>query len=128
VLDEPATGRPPIVATRHTHQLRLHRCGYGGLAEIRAAQLPLQPKDETRELMAAAGIKRCRLGRADTLPPADEGLAPGCGWTHSPLQGHPEPKRFVRRSLGSDRTVASIDGRDARTGSHRGEAPAMRHP
>jgi LuxR family maltose regulon positive regulatory protein len=94
-----------VVATRGDPPLRLHQLRLAGeLAEIRAAQLRFT-EDETRGLLAAAGI---------TLPDAvvallhqrTEGWAAGLRLAALSLAGHPDPERFVAGFSGSDRTVA----------------------
>ena len=94
-----------IVATRRDPPLRLHQLRLAGeLAEIRAAPLRFT-EDETRELLAAAGI---------TLPDPvvamlhqrTEGWAAGLRLAVLSLAEHPEPERFIAEFSGSDRTVA----------------------
>ena len=107
-LTELLTSLPPnaraVVATRYDLPLRLHRLRLAGeLSEIRAAQLRFT-EDDTRELLAVAGI---------TLPgPAvsmlherTEGWAAGLRLAVLSLAGHPQPERFVAEFSGSDRTV-----------------------
>jgi LuxR family maltose regulon positive regulatory protein len=94
-----------IVATRrdpplHLHQLRLS----GELAEIRAEQLRFT-EDETRELLAAAGIALPGHAAA-MLHQRTEGWAAGLRLAVLSLAGHPDPERFVGEFSGSDRTVA----------------------
>jgi LuxR family transcriptional regulator, maltose regulon positive regulatory protein len=98
-------GAHAIVATRrdpplHLHQLRLS----GELAEIRAGQLRFT-EDETREVLAAAGI--ALPGHvAAMLHQRTEGWAAGLRLAVLSLAGHPDPERFVGEFSGSDRTVA----------------------
>jgi LuxR family maltose regulon positive regulatory protein len=107
-LTELLTSLPPnaraVVATRYDLPLRLHRLRLAGeLSEIRAAQLRFT-EDDTRELLAVAGI---------TLPgPAvsmlherTEGWAAGLRLAVLSLAGDPQPERFVAEFSGSDRTV-----------------------
>jgi LuxR family maltose regulon positive regulatory protein len=94
-----------VVATRrdpplHLHQLRLA----GELAEIRAAQLRFNG-EETRELLATAGISLPDPVVA-TLHQRTEGWAAGLRLAVLSLAGHPDPERFVAEFSGSDRTVA----------------------
>ena len=94
-----------IVATRRDPPLRLHQLRLTGeLAEIRAGQLRFT-QDETRELLAAAGI--VLPGQvAALLHQRTEGWAAGLRLAVLSLAGHPEPERFVAEFSGSDRTVA----------------------
>jgi LuxR family transcriptional regulator, maltose regulon positive regulatory protein len=94
-----------IVATRRDLALRLHKLRLAGeLAEIRAAQLRFT-EDETRELLAAAGI--ALPGQvAALLHQRTEGWAAGLRLAVLSLAGHPDPERFVAEFSGSDRTVA----------------------
>jgi LuxR family maltose regulon positive regulatory protein len=94
-----------VVASRRDPPLRLHQLRLAGeLAEIRAAQLRFT-ENETRELLAAAGI---------TLPDPvvamlhqrTEGWAAGLRLAALSLAGHPHPEQFVAEFSGSDRTVA----------------------
>jgi LuxR family maltose regulon positive regulatory protein len=103
--DEPPPGRPcrrsyPPRPPLRLHQLRLD----GELAEIRAAQLRFT-EDETRELLAAAGIALPDPVVA-MLHQRTEGLAAGLRLAVLSLGGHPHPERFVAEFSGSDRTVA----------------------
>ena len=77
------TSLPPqvqaVLATRHDLPLRLHQLRLAGeLTEIRAAELRFS-EDETRALLAAAGIALSADGVA-RLHQRTEGWAAGCGW------------------------------------------------
>ena len=103
------TSLPPgvhaVVATRRDPPLRLHRLRLAGeLAEIRAAQLRFT-EDETRALLAAAGVTLPDPVVA-TLHHRTEGWAAGLRLAALSLAGHPDPERFVAEFSGSDRTVA----------------------
>jgi LuxR family maltose regulon positive regulatory protein len=94
-----------IVATRHDLPLRLHRLRLAGnLAEIRAAELRFT-EDETRQLLAAAGIA-VPGPVAAMLHERTEGWAAGLRLAVLSLAGHPDPERFIAEFSGSDRTVA----------------------
>jgi LuxR family maltose regulon positive regulatory protein len=94
-----------IVATRRDLPLGLHRLRLAGdLAEIRAAELRFT-EDETRQLLAAAGI--AVPGHvAAVLHQRTEGWAAGLRLAVLSMAGHPDPERFVAEFSGSDRTVA----------------------
>jgi LuxR family maltose regulon positive regulatory protein len=94
-----------IVATRRDPPLRLHKLRLSGdLAEIRAAQLRFT-EDETRQLLAVAGI--ALPGHvAAMLHQRTEGWAAGLRLAVLSLAGHSHPERFVAEFSGSDRTVA----------------------
>jgi LuxR family transcriptional regulator, maltose regulon positive regulatory protein len=94
-----------IVATRRDLPLRLHRLRLaGGLAEIRAAQLRFT-EDETRQLLAGAGI--AVPGHvAVMLHQRTEGWAAGLRLAVLSMAGHPDPERFIAEFSGSDRIVA----------------------
>ena len=94
-----------ILATRRDPPLRLHQLRLAGeLAEIRAADLRFT-EDETRELLAAAGIALPDRV-AVMLHHRTEGWAAGLRLAVLSLAGHPDPERFVAEFSGSDRTVA----------------------
>ena len=108
-LEELLARRPPqlrvILATRHDPPLGLHRYRLvGELTEVRAIDLRFT-LDETRELLAAAGI-----GLADdavaSLLSRTEGWAAGLRLAALSLAGRAEPERFVAEFSGSERTVA----------------------
>jgi LuxR family maltose regulon positive regulatory protein len=103
------TNLPPrahaIVATRRDLPLRLHQLRLAGeLTEIRVAQLRFT-EEETRELVAAAGIALPDHVTA-ALHQRTEGWAAGLRLAVLSLAGHPDPERFVAEFSGSDRTVA----------------------
>ena len=98
-------GARAIVATRRDLPLRLHRLRLAGdLAEIRAAELRFT-EDETRQLLAGAGI--AVPGHvAAMLHQRTEGWAAGLRLAVLSMAGHPDPERFIAEFSGSDRTVA----------------------
>jgi LuxR family maltose regulon positive regulatory protein len=103
------TGLPPgvraIVATRRDLSLRLHKLRLDDdLAEIRAPQLRFS-EQETRQLLAVAGIALPEQ-LAATLHQRTEGWAAGLRLAVLSLAGHPDPERFVAEFSGSERTVA----------------------
>jgi len=103
------TSLPPgvhaILATRRDPSLRLHQLRLAGeLTEIRAAQLRFT-QDETRELLAAAGIALAEPVVA-MLHQRTEGWAAGLRLAALSLAGRQDPERFVAEFSGSDRTVA----------------------
>jgi LuxR family transcriptional regulator, maltose regulon positive regulatory protein len=94
-----------IVATRRDLPLRLHRLRLAGdLAEIRAAELRFT-EDETRQLLAGAGIAVSGHVAA-MLHQRTEGWAAGLRLAVLSMAGHPDPERFIAEFSGSDRTVA----------------------
>ena len=94
-----------IVATRRDLPLRLHRLRLAGdLAEIRAAELRFT-EDETRQLLAGAGIS-VPGHVAAMLNQRTEGWAAGLRLAVLSMAGHPDPERFIAEFSGSDRTVA----------------------
>jgi LuxR family maltose regulon positive regulatory protein len=94
-----------VVATRRDLPLRLHHLRLRGeLAEIRGGQLRFNP-DETRQMLAAAGI-RLSDSVVATLHGRTEGWAAGVRLAALALAGHPHPEKFVTDFSGSDRTVA----------------------
>jgi LuxR family maltose regulon positive regulatory protein len=98
-------GARAIVATRRDLPLRLHRLRLAGdLAEIRAAELRFT-EDETRRLLASAGISVAGHVAA-VLHQRTEGWAAGLRLAVLSMARHPDPERFVAEFSGSDRTVA----------------------
>ena len=102
-------GLPPelrvVLATREDPRLGLHRLRLAGaLTEIRDADLRFS-RDETRELLEAAGIELSEEGVA-LLHERAEGWAAGLRLAAISLAGHPDPERFVTEFSGSERTVA----------------------
>jgi LuxR family transcriptional regulator, maltose regulon positive regulatory protein len=94
-----------IVATRRDLPLRLHKLRLAGdLAEIRAAELRFTAQ-ETRQLLAAAGIALPEHVTA-MLHQRTEGWAAGLRLAVLSLAVHPDPEQFVAEFSGSDRTVA----------------------
>ncbi|HEY0533846.1 MAG TPA: LuxR C-terminal-related transcriptional regulator [Actinoplanes sp.] len=94
-----------VVATRRDLPLRLHQLRLAGeLAEIRGGQLRFA-LDETRRLLAGAGIRLSDSAVA-TLHERTEGWAAGLRLAALSLAGHPHPEQFVTDFSGSDRTVA----------------------
>ncbi|TCO19667.1 LuxR family maltose regulon positive regulatory protein [Kribbella steppae] len=94
-----------VVATRGESRLRLQRLRLAGeLSEIRGAQLPFT-EDETRELLATAGVTISDRAVA-VLQERTEGWAAGLRLAILSLAGHPDPERFVAEFSGTDRTVA----------------------
>jgi LuxR family maltose regulon positive regulatory protein len=103
LLDLPAHVHT-VVATRRDLPLRLHQLRLNGeLAEIRGDQLRFTP-DETRQMLAAAGI-RLSDAVAATLHERTEGWAAGLRLAALSLASHPHPEQFVTDFSGSDRTV-----------------------
>jgi LuxR family transcriptional regulator, maltose regulon positive regulatory protein len=87
-----------VVATRRDPPLRLHQLRLAGeLAEIRTAQLRFTA-DETRALLAAAGITLPGPVAA-TLHERTEGWAAGLRLAVLSLAGHPHPERTVAEYL-----------------------------
>ena len=101
--------RPPllriVLATRHDPQLGLHRLRLTGeLTEVRASDLRFT-LEETRDLLAAAGITLSSESLA-RLHARAEGWAAGLRLAALSLAGHPDPDGFVTEFSGSERTVA----------------------
>jgi LuxR family transcriptional regulator, maltose regulon positive regulatory protein len=94
-----------MLTTRHDLPLRLHQLRLAGeLAELRAADLRFSER-ETRELLAASGIKLSEGGAA-LLHQRTEGWAAGLRLAALSLAGHPDPERFVMDFSGTNRAVA----------------------
>jgi LuxR family maltose regulon positive regulatory protein len=94
-----------VLATRRDLPLRLHQLRLAGdLAEIRAADLRFT-EAETRELLAASGI-RLSGAAAARLHQRTEGWAAGLRLAALSLAGHPDPERFVEEFSGTHRAVA----------------------
>jgi len=105
LLSDLPPGVHAVLATRRDPPLQLHRLRLAGeLAEIRAAQLRFT-RDETRRLLAAAGVALPDPVVA-TLHQRTEGWAAGLRLAVLSLADHPDPERFVAEFSGSDRTVA----------------------
>ena len=101
--------RPPllrvVLASRHDPRLGLHRLRLAGeLTEIRTAELRFT-LEETRELLAAAGVALSEESLA-RLQERTEGWAAGLRLAALALEGHPDPERLVAEFAGSERTVA----------------------
>jgi LuxR family maltose regulon positive regulatory protein len=108
-LEELLARRSPqvrvILSTRHDPPLGLHRYRLAGeLTEVRATNLRFQ-LDETRQLLAAAGIALSNSAVASLLA-RTEGWAAGLRLAALSLAGQPDPDRFVAEFSGSERTVA----------------------
>ena len=94
-----------VLATRRDLPLRLHQLRLAGeLAEIRAADLRFT-EAETRELLAASGI-RLSGAAAARLHQRTEGWAAGLRLAALSLAGHADPERFVEEFSGTHRAVA----------------------
>ena len=94
-----------ILATRRDLPLRLHHLRLSGeLAELREADLRFT-LDETRALLAGAGIALSDAA-VTRLYERTEGWAAGLRLAVISMTGHPDPDRFVAEFGGSDRTVA----------------------
>ena len=94
-----------MLTMRHDLPLRLHQLRLADeLAEIRAADLQFTER-ETRELLAASGIKLSEGGTA-LLHERTEGWAAGLRLAALSLAGHPDPERFVADFSGTNRAVA----------------------
>jgi LuxR family transcriptional regulator, maltose regulon positive regulatory protein len=103
------TSLPPdvhaIVATRLDLSLRLHRLRLAGqLAEIRGARLRFT-EDETRQLLAAAGILLPAPAIA-MLHQRTEGWAAGLRLAVLSLAGRTDAAQFLAEFSGNDRAVA----------------------
>ena len=94
-----------ILATRRDLPLRLHHLRLAGeLAELREADLRFT-LDETRELLAVAGIAPAEAS-VTRLCERTEGWAAGLRLAVISMTAHPDPDRFIAEFSGSNRTVA----------------------
>ena len=94
-----------VLVTREDPRLGLHRLRLvGELTELRGPDLTFS-LDETRELLAKAGIALSDAGVA-LLHDRTEGWAAGLRLAVISLVRHADPERFVREFSGSERTVA----------------------
>ncbi|MGH3188250.1 MAG: LuxR C-terminal-related transcriptional regulator [Streptosporangiaceae bacterium] len=94
-----------VFASRRDPQLGFHRLRLDGeLTEIRAADLRFT-LDESRELLAAAGVQLPDPALA-LLHERTEGWAAGLRLAALSLAGHPDPESVAAGFSGSDRTVA----------------------
>lgn len=94
-----------VLATREDPTLGLHRLRVAGeLIEIRGVDLRFS-LEETRELLAASGIRLSDTSLS-LLHERTEGWAAGLRLAVISLAGHPHPERFVTEFSGSERTVA----------------------
>jgi LuxR family maltose regulon positive regulatory protein len=94
-----------VLATREEPGVGLHRLRLAGeLTELRASDLRFS-REETRELLQAAGIALSE-GGVELLHERAEGWAAGLRLAVISLIEHPEPERFAREFSGSERTVA----------------------
>ena len=94
-----------VLMTREDPRLGLHRLRLAGeLTELRGPDLQFSV-DDTRELLAVAGIRLSEAALA-LLQERTEGWAAGLRLAALSLAGHPDPERFVREFSGSERTVA----------------------
>jgi LuxR family transcriptional regulator, maltose regulon positive regulatory protein len=94
-----------VFASRRDPQLGLHRLRLDGeLTEIRAADLRFT-RDESRDLLEAAGVRLSDSALA-LLHERTEGWAAGLRLAALSLAGHPDPDLFAAGFSGSERTVA----------------------
>lgn len=94
-----------ILLTRHDPSLELHRLRLAGeLVEIRAGDLRFG-EDETRELLASAGVPLSDAA-VETLEQRTEGWAAGLRLAALSLETHPHPEQMIAEFAGTDRTVA----------------------
>ena len=108
-LDTLIAERPPafriVLATRHDPPFGLHRLRLAGqLTELRAADLRFT-LDETRQLLAGAGVSLSEKS-LEQLQARTEGWAAGLRLATLSLAGRPDPERLVAAFSGSERTVA----------------------
>ena len=105
LLENLPTDVHAILATRRDLPLRLHHLRLSGeLAELRDADLRFT-RDETRALLAGAGIALSDTA-VTRLYERTEGWAAGLRLAVISMTGHPDPDRFVAEFGGSNRTVA----------------------
>jgi LuxR family maltose regulon positive regulatory protein len=94
-----------VLSSRRDPPIRLHRLRFADeVAEIRAGDLRFTER-ETRELLAASGIRLSDAGAA-ALYQRTEGWAAGLRLAVISLTAHPDPERFVDRPR-TDRTAPS---------------------
>ena len=94
-----------VLISRHDPQLGLHRRRLEGqLSEIRLDQLRFTV-DESKELLAAAGVTLSDNG-LQLLHSRTEGWVAGLRLAAVSMATHPDPERFVLEFSGSERTVA----------------------
>ena len=92
-----------IVATRSDPPLRLQRLRVAGrLKEIRAADLAFT-RSEASELLAQLELP---ADCVETLWERAEGWAAGLRLAELSLQGHPDPRAFIKSFAGDDRAVS----------------------
>jgi len=100
-LPEPAR---VVLSSRRDPPIKLHQLRLAGeVAEIRASNLRFTAS-ETRELLAASGIKLSEAGAA-ALYERTEGWAAGLRLAVISLSSHPDPERFVAEFSGTDRAI-----------------------
>jgi LuxR family transcriptional regulator, maltose regulon positive regulatory protein len=93
-----------VLSSRRDPAIRLHRLRLADeVAEIRAGDLRFT-ESETRELLAASGIRLSDAGVA-ALHQRTEGWAAGLRLAVISLSGHPDPERFVAEFSGTDRAI-----------------------
>ena len=93
-----------VLSSRRDPPIRLHRLRLAGeVAELRAGDLRFTAT-ETRELLAASGVRLSDPGAA-ALHERTEGWAAGLRLAVITLVGHPEPDRFVAEFSGTDRAI-----------------------
>ena len=93
-----------VLSSRRDPPIRLHRLRLADeIAEIRAGDLRFS-EGETRELLAASGIRLSEAGAA-ALYERTEGWAAGLRLAVISLTGSPDPERFVAEFSGTDRAI-----------------------
>jgi LuxR family maltose regulon positive regulatory protein len=104
-LDQLPSSVQAILISRHDPQLGLHRRRLEGqLSEIRLDQLRFTV-DESKELLAAAGITLSDSG-LQLLHSRTEGWVAGLRLAAVSMATHSDPEQFVLDFSGSERTVA----------------------